>query len=145
MKLIYHLREYLPGYYQITASLPGVIGQPDNTYQIKITANCAKCLNIDQVDAKVKANIRSRMYTDNKKDPRIPSATGISIIWDEDRTDMNTFAIKKAPKVDVSDCVYEVTQVSGVWTICKHDAPLLTYDEATELLFKQLTKGGNNE
>ena len=145
MKLIYHLREYLPGRYQVTASLYGVSGQPDNTYKISITCDCSKCLTIDQIDSKVKAGIRSRMYMDNKRDPRIPSATGLTVLWDEDRTDMNTFAIKKAPKVDLSDCVYEVTQVSGVWTICKHDAPLLTYDEATELLFKQLTKGGNNE
>ena len=145
MKLIYHLREYLPGAYQVTASLAGVMGQPDNTYKLSITCNCGTCINMDRVDAKVKAGIRSRMYADNKRDPRIPSSTGLSIIWDEDRSDMKTFAIKKQTKEDVSDCVYEVVQVSGVWTICKHDSPLLTYDEAADVLFKQLTKGVENE
>lgn len=145
MKLVYHLKEYLPGRYQVTASLPGVVGQPDNTYKLETTCNCSKCLNIDQIDGNVKANIRSRMYMDNKKDPRIPSATGVNIIWDEDRSEMQTFNIKKAHAEDAKDCVYEVTKVSGVWTIVKHDAPLLTYEEATEALFKQLTKGVRNE
>lgn len=146
MKLIYHLCEYLPGRYQVTANMYGVSGQPENTYKLSITCDCSKCLNIDQIDSKVKCGIRSRMYMDNKKDPRIPSATGLTVVWDEDRTDMKTFAIKKPQETDASDCVYEVCQVSGVWTICKHDAPLLTYDEATKVLFKQIiAKRNTNE
>lgn len=73
--------------------------------------------------------------------------TGHTIEWDEDPTGIPNRKIvglstyKKrvvVNKTDYSDMVYEVLKVDGVWTVIKHDAPLMTWDEAVTELKKRI-------
>ena len=134
MKLIYHMREFTPSKYEVTTTIP--FGSEGITIVTMVTG---RFLTIEKVLSKAKANIRSRLWLENSKNPAVPSATGMLIQWDEDRSELKTFNYNKA-KTSGTDCVYEVDCVSGVWTIVKHDAPLMTYEEACNALFKLLTK-----
>ena len=40
-----------------------------------------------------------------------------------------------------SDAVYEVVNKNGVWTIIKHEQPLLTAEQAKTVLFQKIVNG----
>lgn len=134
MKITYHIREFTPTKYEVTTKIPFGSSGIDITTMVN-----GRFLTVENLLTKAKANIRSRMWLENAKNPSAPTAAGTLLVWDEDRSDMKTFNYN-VKEVDTSDCVYEVDCVSGVWTIVKHDAPLMTYPEACAALFKLLTK-----
>lgn len=106
---------------------------------------------------------RSRIFAgvcaEGRKRGFKPIFTSSSLVWDEDvsalapiyakqlRTDDGTVSLvanslneltavmNKQPQ---PERLYEIQQVKGVWTVKKHETPLLTWDEATAELKKKV-------
>lgn len=73
--------------------------------------------------------------------------SGHTIDWDEDVSEIIDLPIiglktyKKrvvVNKIDAADAVYEVVEKAGVWSVIKHNNPLMTWDEAVAELKKRI-------
>lgn len=135
MKVIYHLKQLDDGSIGMNITLK----HPDGD-KLFFTRSRQKPTNISALFRLCKNNIGTVLWKNNY-------GTGHKIEWDEDPSEilgMNILGVKtykkKIPAAtsDVSDVVYEVIKVDGVWSVIKHDCPLLTWDEAVEELKKRI-------
>ena len=135
MKAIYHLKATDDGAIVMSVEL--------NTPQgVKhyMTSTKQKAGTLSQLHSLCRNNITNLLWRNNY-------GSGHVIEWDEDPTDivglpivgLGTYKKKiKVEPVDVTDMVYEVIEVDNNWTVIKHDAPLLTWDEAVAELKKRI-------
>lgn len=135
MKVIYHLKQLDDGSLGMNVTFKDPAG--DKTF---FTRSRQKPESLTQLLKICKNNIGTVLWKNSL-------GTGHKIEWDEDPTeilDMHIIGVNTYKKrivvnqTDVSDMVYEVIKVDGVWTVIKHDCPLLTWNEAVAELKKRI-------
>lgn len=135
MKAVYHLKQLGDGSLGMSIVFNGRDG--DKTF---FTRSRQKPATLTELFKLCKGNISTVLWKNGL-------GTGHSIEWDEDPSEISKMPIiglgtyKKRVVVnqtDTSDMVYEVVNVDNVWTVIKHDAPLLTWDEAVAELKKRI-------
>lgn len=135
MKAIYHLKATDDG-----GIVMDVDVQTPTGVKHYVTTSKQRVGTLTQLHSLCRNNIGNLLWRNNY-------GSGNFIEWDEDPTDILSLPIiglstyKKKIKVepaDLSDMVYEVIKVDNNWTVIKHDAPLLTWDEAVAELKKRI-------
>lgn len=136
MKATYHLKQLDDGSLGMSVVFKGRDG--DKTF---FTRSRQKPATLTELFKLCKANIHTVLWKNGL-------GAGHTIEWDEDPTEISNMKIiglgtyKKrivVNTVDATDMVYEVVQnPSGVWTVIKHESPLMTWDEAVEELKKRI-------
>ena len=135
MKAIYHLKELDDGSLGMDITLKTSGG--DRKFFTRSRQNPATLTELFRL---CKNNIGTVLWKNGL-------GTGHQIDWDEDPTEIADRKIiglstyKKRVVVnqtDTSDMVYEVLKVDNTWTVIKHDAPLMTWDEAVAELKKRI-------
>ena len=135
MKAVYHLKKLDDGRLGISFTLT----TPDGDKSF-ITCSKKKVGTLTDLDRVCKANIKTCLWANGY-------GGGHDIWWDEDPTDIQDMNIvglgtyKKrivVNQTDTKDVVYEVVKIDNVWTVVKHDAPLMTWDEAVTELKKRI-------
>lgn len=135
MKAVYHLSATADGGIVMDVT----VATPSGAKRY-VTSSKQKVGTLTQLHKVCKGNITNLLW-------RNGLGTGNYLEWDEDPTDivslpiigLNTYKKKiKVDPVDVTDMIYEVIKVDNSWTVIKHDAPLLTWDEAVSELKKRI-------
>ena len=135
MKAIYHLKSTDDGGIVMDVDVHTPAG-----VKHYVTTSKQRVGTLTQLHSLCRNNIGNLLWRNNY-------GSGNFIEWDEDPTDILSLPIiglstyKKKIKVepaDLSDMVYEVIKVDNNWTVIKHDAPLLTWDEAVAELKKRI-------
>lgn len=135
MKAIYHLKDMDDGSLGMSITFKTPSG--DKSF---FTRSRQKPGTLTDLFRLCKSNIATVLWKNGL-------GTGHTIEWDEDPSGITNRKIiglstyKKrvvVNKTDYSDMVYEVLKVDGVWTVIKHDAPLMTWDEAVTELKKRI-------
>lgn len=144
---------------KITFGISHCIG---DAYNVEYTIPCPGNADIKAVStihfSKFKLNsliyqaknaIRSRMYVLAKRGVAIPPLENTTMIWDANTENLPTVLQKQSisswhvndedkepvePVVTDEVPLLEIKKVSGVWTIVKHEEPLLTWEDACKVL-----------
>lgn len=135
MKVTYHLKAIGDDRLAIDVT----VNTPQGVKQYR-TSSKQKVGTLSQLHKLCRNNVGNLLW-------RNGYGSGNHVEWDEDPTDivglkivgLSTYKKKiKVEPTDLSDMVYEVIEKDGHWTVIKHDAPLLTWDEAVEELKKRI-------
>jgi hypothetical protein len=135
MKAVYHLRDLDDGSLGMDITLKAPSG--DKTF---FTRSRQTPGTLTELFKLAKNNIATVLWKNGL-------GTGHLIEWDEDPNEISNRKIvglgtyKKRVVVtptEAADMVYEVLKVDGTWTVIKHDAPLMTWDEAVAELKKRI-------
>lgn len=126
MRIEYHLKHMYKNLFQVSASYG------DFSFAANITE---KTGSMYRVHVKARANCSTWFSLARKNGRDVP--TGNRYVWDGDTSDLQQETHEPAPAVpDVQTAQrnLKIKKVNGVWTIVKHNAQLLTWEQACELL-----------
>lgn len=160
MKLTFQIKHCYNNKFSVTYSVPTLGGK-----NLDMVSNFTfSGFALADLLKQAKSVIGCRLYNMRKQGVPVPPANNILTVWDANLSDlpdsyktqhkhMSTMfsapsALRDASPVEepepeiVEDALYEILQVKGVWTIFKHEFPLLTWNKACELLKQKVE---NNE
>lgn len=150
MKLEYTVKHIYGNKFTVLYSIPLVGGK-----NMEMAGNFTFTgFSLEKCLAQARAVISSRLYALRKAGMAIPPTANIQTVWNENASEMPEHMQKQqrymasmfsAPaelrgvetpqeEQPTEPALYEIVQVKGVWTLNKHERPLMTWEQACELL-----------
>lgn len=150
MKLNFKIKHSHDNKFMVVYSVPRVGG----TYMDFVSNYTFKGFSLAECLSQARNVITSRLYALRQHGVPVPPAHNIEFVWDADTACLPCTMQKQsrfqsslysAPsslraeepavvEVQADSALYEIIQVKGVWTLNKHEFPLMTWEQACELL-----------